>query len=105
MKFEYLFASELFNVGNNVFKCSCQKFQIFWPDTDQHELFFNLLIEELRTFVKKEGTEGDDFWIDAYEDDSSIVLTNDLYCRIIPQLQGIVMRCVRELQCADLGLE
>lgn len=102
MDFEYMFGSEWHNAGNGVSKRTCREFRIFWSDTSQHERFTNLVVEEIRFFGEKNGVEVS-VSCDCCEESAHIVMTNELYCRVLPQLQGIIMRCVREFKDTELG--
>ncbi len=105
MDFEYIFGSEWINAGNGVSRRSPMQFRIFWSDTEQHERFTNQIVEEIRVFANNEGLADDGVSCDCRDDSAHIVMTNDLYCRVLPQLQGIIMRCVRDFGNAEKGLD
>lgn len=104
MDFEYLFGSEWSNAGNGVSRRTCQEFRTFWSDTSQHERFTNLVVEEIRVFAGKNRGE-DIVSCDRRDDSVHVVMTNDLYHRVLPELQGIIMRCIRDFCDAEHELD
>lgn len=98
MDFKYVFGAEWFDVfvdDAKMSRCTCEMFRTFWSEISQHERFSSLLLEAFKGFAREEGDD-DDVSSDCREDSTYFVMKNSLYCRVLPQLQGIIMRCVKE---------
>ena len=103
MEFEYHFEPEWINVGNEVSGRTCKVFRICWSDTSLHERFVNLVMDQIRVFAGTCWSE-DILSCDCRDDSAHVFMTNDLYCRVLSQLQGFIMRSVRDLHDLEEGL-